>query len=110
MRCATPSEERDLPGLAKILRQDVRRQKNYRAIENAKGKRERQARRISGFQSGIFCLGNAIDAGYKFLPAAKLRSEDFAALACQTIVTATALPVFFDPPSTQPSTAFKTAR
>src|SRR5580704_18913424 len=65
-------------------------------------------RRISGFQSGIFCLGDAIDAGYKFLPAAKLRSEDFAALARQTIVTATALPVFFNPASTQPATAFKT--
>lgn len=45
----------------------------------------------AGFHSGIFCLGDAINAGYKFVPAAKLRSENFAALARQTIVTA-ALP------------------
>src|SRR5260370_11419871 len=65
-------------------------------------------RRISGLHSGIFCLGDAIDTGYKFVPAAKLRSEDSAALARQTIVTATALSVLFDPASTQPATAFET--
>jgi len=35
-------------------------------------------RRISGFHSGIFCLRDAIDASDKFVPAAKLRSEDSA--------------------------------
>ena len=36
------------------------------------------------------------------------RSEDSAALARQTIVTAAALSAFFDPASTQPAAAFKT--
>jgi len=76
-----------------------------RAGESFNGARRR---RISGFHSGIFCLGDAIDTNYKFVPAAKLPSEDSAALARQTIVTATALPVLFDPASTQPATAFKT--
>src|SRR5260370_15899179 len=64
-------------------------------------------RRISGLHSGIFCLGDAIDTGYKFVPAAKLRSEDSAALARQTIVTAAALSAFFDPASMQPAAAFQ---
>src|SRR5260370_9780833 len=64
-------------------------------------------RRISGLHSGIFCLGDAIDTGYKFVPAAKLRSEDSAALARQTIVTAAALSAFFDPSSIQPAAAFQ---
>ena len=65
-------------------------------------------RRISCLHSGIFCPIDAIDTDYKFAPAAKLRSEDSAALARQAIVTAAALPIFFDPASTQPATAFKT--
>src|SRR6202035_4394428 len=60
------------------------------------------------FHSGIFCLRDAIDASDKFVPAAKLRSEDSAALARQTIVAAAPLSAFFDPASTQPAAAFKT--
>ncbi len=42
------------------------------------------------------------------MPATKLRSENFAALARQAIVTATPLSLLFDPASRQPATAFKT--
>ena len=64
-------------------------------------------RRISDFQSGIFCLGDAIDSGYKFAPSTKLRSEDLAALTSQTIVAAPALSIFFDPTSRQPAAMFE---
>src|SRR5580704_3431710 len=75
-----------------------------RAGESFSGARRR---RISGFHSGIFCLRDAIDAGDKFAPAAKLRSEDSAALASDPIITAAALAAFFNPAAKQPAATFQ---
>src|SRR5580700_7003983 len=75
-----------------------------RAGESLSGARRR---RISDFQSGIFCLRDAIDARDKFAPAAKLRCEDFPSLASHTIMTAATLSTFFNPAPMQPAASFQ---